>query len=169
MGFLGPRESLAAVIARDTRTLQELGLTHRQLADALAEVLQAALAERDRLLALAPSAYRERDVGIPDLYHPASVPVYARDHLPDAYTGYVLEDDLQVFVVQYRGMQECPWGCAYDPWSSFDFMIVDRRSGASITGPGMGVHQIRAHHFFEGVQSPYRMDPAQLARVLRLT
>lgn len=37
-----------------------------------------------------------------------------------------------------------------------------------ITGPGLIVHLIRAHQFFEGSESPYRVEPRKAIRVLAL-
>lgn len=80
----------------------------------------------------------------------------------------MIDNKYQVFTMGYRGLQECPWGCEYERWSSFDFLILNRETGEYITGPGLIVHLIREHQFFEGKESPYRVDPTQLARVLQL-
>jgi hypothetical protein len=47
-GFLGPGESLPAVIERDDELLTSLGLTHAQVAGALEEVLVRALSVIER-------------------------------------------------------------------------------------------------------------------------
>lgn len=71
--------------------------------------------------------------------------------------------------LQWGGYQECPWLCTPDPgWNSIDFVIEDRRTGAKLRGPGLIVHLIEAHGFFEGKESPYRVDPRQAAEVLGL-
>lgn len=36
------------------------------------------------------------------------------------------------------------------------------------SAPGLIIHLIREHHFFEGFGSPYRVDPTELARLLEL-
>lgn len=51
-GFLGPTESLEAIVAQDDQTLRELGITYEGIADALEKVLQSALVQRERLLHL---------------------------------------------------------------------------------------------------------------------
>jgi len=94
-------------------------------------------------------------------------PEFAQNNLSDTESGFIA-GNLQIFVNQYRGMQECPWGCGIDPLSSYDFLILNRNRAASITGPGLIVHLIRDHHFFEGEGSPYRVDPQKLAAVLEL-
>ncbi len=203
-GFLGPTESLEAVIEQDSATLAKSGFSHAQIADALESVLQAAqdqrgaqlaelarileserpkpgklrtalelaqqsiLASRDKSSELAAAAFERRDVQIPDLYHPKSIPSLSLNNLPDVNTGYLVDGGLQVFFAQYRGLQDCPWNCDYDRWAYFDFLILNRRSGAYVTGPGLIVHLIREHHFFEGLESPYRVEPAQAIQVLGL-
>jgi hypothetical protein len=77
-------------------------------------------------------------------------------------------EKLQVFLAAYRGLQDCPWGCEYHPWACLNFLILNRATGESITGPGLIVHLIREHQFLEGSESPYRVDPAQAVRVLEL-
>ena len=46
--------------------------------------------------------------------------------------------------------------------------ILNRETGESFTGPGLIVHLIREHHFFEGKESPYRVEPEKAVRVLEL-
>lgn len=169
-GFLGQTESLEAVIAKDTQTLRMLGVSRGQIADRLENILQCVLDQRDDLLQSDYSEYRQREAEsrIPDLYHPQSVPHFTADNLPSTDVGYLVGDKLQVFIAQYRGLQECPWGCDSVRWSSFDFLILDRKSGRYVTGPGLIVHLIRKHHFFEGLESPYRVDPTEVVHVLEL-
>lgn len=47
-------------------------------------------------------------------------------------------------------------------------MILNRKTGESFTAPALIVHLIRAHHFFEGVESPYRVDPEKVIRTLEI-
>jgi hypothetical protein len=201
-GFLGPTESLEAVLIKDRQTLEEAQVTHGQLANALESVLQSALDQRSKLLtqiskeiekdrpkpgtlrtALEIALYQprpspdlprlstefeKRNVHMPDLYQPESVPRFSLGNLPDPETGWLVEEILQVFFAVYRGLQDCPWGCAHVPWAYFDFLILNRRSGESVTGPGLIVHLIREHQFFEGSESPYRLEPSKAIRVLEL-
>jgi hypothetical protein len=157
-GFLGPDESLDAVLASDTRALEQLGLPYDEVADALAEILQKAL---DQWPAKGSSQ-------IPNLTRPWSVPHFSLQNLPSLEEGYLVDNKFQVFLLAWRGLQECPWGCAADRWAFFDFLLLNRETGEYITGPGMIVHLIREHQFFEGRESPYRVDPTQLVRVLQL-
>jgi hypothetical protein len=81
--------------------------------------------------------------------------------------------NLHVFINQWRGSQQCPWDCKAETWGqvywgSFDFLLINRRSSLFFTGPGMIVHLIREHHFFEGLESPYRVSPTKVALTLRI-
>jgi hypothetical protein len=167
-GFLGPTESLATVIARDSQTLERLGISHEQIADELGKVLRAVMDRRQTLVRSDHDEYRKKETHVPNLYDPGSVPRFSLDNLPNTDTGYLVGEKLHVFIAEYRGLQECPWGCDYDVWSCFDFLILNRKTGRYVTGPGLGVHLIRKHHFFEGVESPYRTDPEKLFRTLEL-
>lgn len=176
-GFLGQDESLADVIARDDATLRRLGISHEQIANALEELLAAA----ERLEEGMPWSERDaHSTDFPNLYQPETVPAFDLAHLPPLDQG-ILVGHWQVFWLRWRGLQDCPWGCGLTTtpgaidwvsqelrWAFFDFMIVNRRTGDTVTGPGLIVHLIRRHRFFEGLHSPYRADPVRLIRVLEL-
>jgi hypothetical protein len=53
-------------------------------------------------------------------------------------------------------------------YAELDFLVINRETGDYLAGPGLIVHLIREHHFFEGLGSPYRVDPVAAARVLGL-
>ncbi len=165
MGFLGPDESLQAVVQRDAQALASLAISYEQLAAALQRVLGVAFEQRNSIKG---SELRQRETPYPDLYHPSRNPHFSLRELPDVELGFMVDGHLQVFITQYRGPQECPWGCPFDPWGSFDFLLLNRNTGEYVTGPGLIVHLIREHRFFEGLESPYRLDPERAARVLEL-
>jgi len=138
VGFLGLHESLRDVLAADAHAMALLGLSHAQLAAPLRDLLAAALAKRSRT---------------------------------SRSDGYVVR------VRAHRGPQICPF--AADPhaspctpgayrFASIDWDIRDARSGCHLKGPGLLVHLIEAHGFFEGLESPCRVSPAALATLLRL-
>lgn len=169
-GFLGHTESLAAVIAHDRQTLSVLGVSYEQIAQALERLLRGAHDQRAKLLKSNYQEYSRRDTSgyIPNLYRPPPGPYFTIDNLPSTDIGYLVGSKFQVFIAQYRGIQECPWECELIGWSSFDFLILNRQSGRYVTGPGLIVHLIRNHHFFEGLESPYRVDPAVVVEVLEI-
>jgi len=139
-GFLGPEESLQSVLAADARLLAELGLSFDELAAPLDRLLDAAEAAPGR-----------------------SARVDGR---------------FQVGVQVFTGFQICPWAISPNQGqctagggvthASVEWRIENLLSGKELTGPGLIVHLIRAHGFFEGPESPGRVDPRALAEVLEL-
>lgn len=65
----------------------------------------------------------------------------------------------------YRGGQKCPWGDRI-LYSNIDLSIKNNRLGEELKLPGAIVHLIKKHQFYEGKESPYRVDPAKTIRVL---
>lgn len=138
-GFLGEHERLEEVLARDAHTLVELGVTYEELAEKLDGLLRIAVKGQQRI------------------YHIG---------------------DYAVTIKRYRGFQMCPWSLDIHhsqcmagggvSHASIDWEIRDRRTEIAMDGPGLIVHLIRDHHFFEGVESPYRVDPRELAWLLEL-
>lgn len=139
-GFLGEHERLADVLEADAGTLAELGLSGEDLATPLDQLLDTAEAARGRFA----SVDERFDIGI------------------EVFTGF----------------QICPW--APDPnrgqcpaaggvrHASVEWHLHNRRTGHRLSGPGLIVHLILAHDFFEGFESPGRVDPRLLAKVLEL-
>ena len=138
VGFLGEDESLEAVLARDAETLSRLGLTFEALAQALHSVIQKALEQWGETVRIGQLE--------------ALIPAVS------------------------MGSQICPWvpnrpdlRCPFPEWVEhgfFDWILRDRATGEMMKGPGLIAHLIRFHHFFEGLESPYRVDPERLARML---
>ena len=52
--------------------------------------------------------------------------------------------------------------------ASVEWALRNLATGARLGGPGLIVHLIGAHGFFEGLHSPKRVDPLSLARILEL-
>jgi hypothetical protein len=140
LGFLGPDERLEDVLARDARAVAEHGLTFATLARALERLVAAAEAARGLAVHIAPH--------------------------------------FETVITAYKGLQMCPW--SPDPhhaqcsagsgvrYASLEWRIRNLRTNHVMSGPGLAVHLIRDHHFCEGVQSPYRVDPLELAHLLEV-
>src|SRR4051794_39013798 len=181
-GFLGRTESLSDVLARDAATLSELGLRFDDLADPLSLLLEAPKAG---LPPWSPEQLAGFEVLNPNWQEKArSVrgDVVRRfgslEHadLFSARVGGRYEIDLTV----YLGDQLCPWSES-DPWSetneressicgagNADWRIRNTARDIELSGPTLITHLIREHHFFEGFESPYRVDPRALAELLEL-
>lgn len=139
LGFLGEHEQLDQVIAHDARVLHELNTTYEKLAERLEDLLYLA---------------------------------FRSDEKVSQFEHFL------VTVTQYMGFQLCPWTlnihhgqCRAGKgvrFASLDWQIQNLRTNQVMSGPGLIVHLIREHHFFEGLDSPYRVDPYQLACLLEL-
>ena len=138
-GFLGPGERLGDVLTADAEVLQKLKVSHEELASKL-----------DAL-------------------------VVAAEKSPDHQSR---QGVLQCRIQLRQGFQICPWApnphraqCAAGlgvQHGSVDWWLTNLKTGERMEGPGIAVHLIRDHHFFEGQESPHRVDPTRLARVLNL-
>lgn len=137
VGFLGENERLEYVIQQDERSLKNMGITHEELAEKLDYLLRTAR---------------------------------------DSSGGYVRIGNFEVKLTTYTGFQICPWspdihggqctaGKGVDH-ASVDWHIHNIGTGQEMRGSGLIVHLIRDHHFFEGLKSPYRVDPHKLADLL---
>jgi hypothetical protein len=168
VGFLGVTESLESVINQDHQTLEKLGISYQQIADVLARLLQFVEAQRAKLSRENFLEYFHREHDGSEWYFSMHAQISASSNLPGTDIGYLVDSKFQVFIQQSRGLQECPWECEYDRWSSFDFVIFNRQSSEYLTAPGLIVHLIRVHQFFEGLGSPYRVDPAKIIRLLEI-
>jgi hypothetical protein len=138
-GFLGAAEKLTDVIAADALTLKSMNLDCARIAAALESLITAAEQSPER----------------------------------SAFAG-----SLQCRVQIHQGFQICPW--ASDPrrgqctagggvrHASVEWSIINVATGETLRGPGLIVHLIRDHQFFEGTHSPDRVDPERLAALLGL-
>jgi hypothetical protein len=136
-GFLGPHEQLSDVLAHDAELLAATGASANQLATKL-----------DALISLAVGS--KRDV--------------------------VVHSPFEIRITRFKGFQLCPWvespihgQCTTGggvQFGSIDWHIRNKHNKTELKGPGLIVHLIRDHGFFEGPESPYRIDPVKLYRLL---
>lgn len=138
-GFLGPGEQLAEILASDARTLAELSVTPGTLSEQLGALLEPIVASRR-------SSGRVRQY--------------------------------RIRIRRYRGFQICPFTPNPDRgqcplgsgarYGSIDWRIYNTRTRFELAGPGLIVHLIGTHGFFEGRESAYRVEPRALAQLLEL-
>jgi len=162
-GFLGMNESLEDVIAKDEQTVTKLGISYEQIASSMERIWITAVNKTHQLTAVHNFDW---ETDFPQLHKPGTTPSFSLSNLPDLNKGIII-DDFQVFMVQYRGFQICPWHCS--AFGGSDFMVLNRRTGESFAAPDLIIHLIREHGFFEGFQSPYRVDPEKVIRTLGIT
>ena len=66
------------------------------------------------------------------------------------------------------GLQQCPW-CGYvSQICGSDYTVENTNLKEKISFPGLILHLIREHHFFEGKGTRYRVDPEDVVRILEV-
>jgi hypothetical protein len=167
-GFLDKEERLVDVIERDMQVLSDLSVTPEQISDRLGSIVQEAV--RLSISGLGQA-----------IQHSLSDRDRLAKHLRNWWKDGALEEELglrvqgkyRVWWMAYLGYQECPFEdasgslCKDSSYGHSDFVVRNMDTGCEIRLPGLAIHLIRDHHFFEGAVS-YRVDPAQAAAVLAL-
>lgn len=171
-GFLGPTERLEDVLSADARTLTELAVTADELADALSLLTDAASIATTLFLAIAEDRRWE---GLEAVMSDRRALIEQRFGAVEGVGPRVARvgGRYEVEWWGFMGVQECPWGsrlgdgdvCATSPT---EWRIRDTTRGLEMRGPGLITHLITEHGFFEGLESPYRVDPRGLAELLQL-
>lgn len=76
-----------------------------------------------------------------------------------------LSENLRVMVDDNRGIVPCPWphrvGCLKRVTT-----LNDSETGTYLRWSELNIHLIKAHGFFEGKGSPFRIEPAELIRTI---
>lgn len=151
-GFLGPKESLEEILKEDDETVARLGFEHRQIAAAL-----------DHFLTFGFQGSRKLNKHLDsrmDLNRPIVL-----------FGGtYAIEINM------YDGHQDCPWGCTKDQdgrhglsmYGGLDATVTNQKTGEKLKFPGLIIHLISDHHFYEGKESPYRVDPRKVVTFFEL-
>jgi hypothetical protein len=169
-GFLDETESLNEVLARDERTLAELGVTCDELADDLSLLIEAAdlryLPFSEHLPPDWPGLEENRE-----RLRTVRAKVEARFGSIEHAGGAELRvgGRYEIKLTIYLGDQGCPWsGKISCGIASTDWWIRNTARDLELSGPTLITQLIKEHGFFEGLQSPYRVDPKRLARLLEL-
>jgi len=90
-------------------------------------------------------------------------------------TAVCLEGGLSAVCRETMGRIPCPWGgCGVFPKGEVELTDArvpraGERSGEKLLFTALSVHLIAAHGFYQGRGSRYRLEPAVLARLFRLS
>ncbi|MCP4614443.1 MAG: hypothetical protein GY845_37660 [Planctomycetes bacterium] len=164
LGFLDDDQILSEVIERDRLTLEKYQIEPKQIADRLETIVGKAL----RTL---------------DLYFRGYVALTEQEKwslLAGRKGGVLIEDRFLFSASQARGYQLCPfvdrdgnscdvtlyeYSTAY--YGDMDCLLQNMNNGIRLFFPGLIIHLIRDHHFFEG-SLKYRVEPEQIIKLLEL-
>ncbi len=75
--------------------------------------------------------------------------------------------DFKLLVEEYMGYMPCPFRDNRRA-AKRNTRATSKASGETMTWTDMGIHLIHAHGFFQGIGSPYRLEPLALAAFLQL-
>jgi hypothetical protein len=78
-----------------------------------------------------------------------------------------VDPSLEVRVDSARGRLACPFGHR-GLFRKTNTTVRNLDLDREITYTDLGIHMIEAHGFYQGLGSPFRLNPADLARVLRI-
>lgn len=79
----------------------------------------------------------------------------------------VVEDRFRVRIEAARGKLPCPWGHpGLYPKTHVELERLD--TGERIQWTDLSIHFIEAHGFYQGAESPYRLDPKKVIGILEL-
>jgi hypothetical protein len=82
-------------------------------------------------------------------------------------TTVTVADRFEVRVDDVRGFLPCPWAhIGLHPKTNAYVKNVE--TGEELMWTALSIHLIREHGFYQGRGSPYRLEPAELKRVLCL-
>ena len=76
-----------------------------------------------------------------------------------------LADGFAVQVDEYMGAIPCPFGDHHNA-DKRNTLVKNLRTGAAVHWTDLSIHMIRAHGFYEGIGSYFRLDPAYLLNFL---
>lgn len=80
----------------------------------------------------------------------------------------LLEERYEVIAEEVRGKIPCPWKHSGGLFPKSLIRLTDRQTGERLLWTDLAIHLIRAHGFYQGRGSPYRLEPELLKRVLGL-
>ncbi len=127
-GFLGDDDrNVEKIISDDERKVSELGLSNREIAETLKQILRTAMDAQGK-------------------------PVEVRPNLTAVYR-------------EARGQIPCPWpNCGV--FDKGQVELSDESTGRTYIITPLSVHMIGIHGFYQGIGSKYRIEPADIAKLL---
>ena len=157
VGFLNHEEMLVNIIEKDYNELKNHNISYTQIADKLEAIIEKAMRCID--LNFQGRLYLNRN----------------KEERFDgtAKEGILVEDKFLVRIHDFRGSQECPFQISGKPckelekYGYMDCEIRNIHNQKVVFFPGLLVHLVRFHQFFEG-STKYRVTPIELLDVLEL-
>lgn len=145
-GFLGEKEKLLDILVKDNDFVLSQGLTHQSLAEPLKVARTFAHEENHKLIDL---------VGKIDLME--LLEMQNKGNVMQ-YEGY----KYQVKMISYRGIQNSPFND--NTKTNCDVIITNIDNKENLAFSGLVPDMIERYGFYEGKETPYRVEPSQIIK-----
>jgi hypothetical protein len=87
----------------------------------------------------------------------------ARHRLGDSVE---VEGRYEIIAHESRGVIPCPWTHPEGLFRKSHFELTDQKSGETLKWTDLSLHLVREHGFYQGLGSPYRLEPRIIKEVL---
>ena len=154
-GFLGQNESLVEILRNDAHELAELGVEASELSASLGQLLETALVSRQTVTRVGHHTVKIRR------YKGSQICPFA----PEPFENPCPGGGTKLGSIDWEIKNNRGGGTKL---GSIDWEIKNNRCSFRLSGPGLIVHLIGIHGFFEGPESSYRVAPRALAKLLDL-
>ncbi|MEJ5274149.1 MAG: hypothetical protein WH035_08465 [Spirochaetota bacterium] len=77
------------------------------------------------------------------------------------------KDHFKIKVEIYRGKLPCPFG-EKGIYQKSEIIVINTKINEQIKYSDLSIHLIKEHGFYQGIGSPYRLDPEKLVKVLEI-
>jgi len=77
----------------------------------------------------------------------------------------VIDDCYNVEIASYMGYSICPWPHS-GRYSKTLYTLTNTKNNTTVIWTPLHVHMIEEHHFFEGMDAKFRLDPVNLVKAL---
>lgn len=156
-------DNLNVIISEDEQTLEELGITFKQLEDFF-EKLMYHFSKGNEILLTNDQIEKINSLGIgsPQWY------------LSKKKIVSIFNDELIVIKITWGGAEPCPFQSLDDKkyygyeYGSHDWIFINSITNDVLHVGDLLFHQIVKHHFFQGKNSKYRVDPLRLITFFNL-
>lgn len=188
MGFLGEDDQLMDIFTQDVQTLENHGITVKQIAQRLRTIVEKYKRKRNllnhfnvnfnpKIEALHKEQIEKLDRSLLDIKSNHGYPYYNYTVKNDRYM--IIENRYLVSAVEYWGFQACPFTGGLNNidghyvlyrkkyGGSMDFTVIDLLTKKVLVFNDLLIHMIEAHTFFEG-HVHHRLDPLEVIEFFNL-
>ncbi|MCR4421560.1 MAG: hypothetical protein GYA61_04230 [Spirochaetales bacterium] len=80
----------------------------------------------------------------------------------------IYKDHFEIKAEIFRGKLPCPFG-EKGIYQKSEITVINKKINEQIKYSDLSIHLIKEHGFYQGIGSPYRLDPKKVVRVLEIS